>query len=240
MTRTIATADRVAARRSARRPYIWAPLAIAASGLAWWLVGAGGWAELAEAFSSPERFRAWVRGFGAWAPLAFWLAQVAQVIVAPIPGGLTVVAGAVMFGWEYGLALSLSGIGVGSLILFALARRLGRPLVTRLVGELVVARYAGLLDRAGGLWLFVAFLVPFAPDDALAAVAGLSRLTARRFLALVLLGRLPMMAVLSYAAAGAVDGSARMWAVGAPGVLLVAVLGAVYRRRIGRWVGRPR
>lgn len=199
---------------------------------------AGLWAGAWSVFTSPKVFREWVRGFGLWAPVVFWLVQAVQVVVAPIPGGLTIVAGAAMFGIGPALALSLSGIVVGSLVLFAAERRWGRPLVAKLLGEEAVSRYTGLLERGGGGWLFLAFLLPFLPDDALVAVAGISGMGYRRFLLLVTFGRLPTVALTGYAAAGLVSGSAVGWVSAGLFAVVALVLVFGYGRHLEEWLLR--
>ena len=119
----------------------------------------GWWDAVRASFSSVEAMRGFVAGFGAWAPAVFFLAQVAQVLLAPIPGGVTVVVGTLLFGVWGGLALSVAGAAVGSALLFLAVRRWGRPLAVRLVGEESFEKYVGALDERGTL-LFVIMLVP--------------------------------------------------------------------------------
>lgn len=138
-----------------------------------WSVGWGTlWEEAWEAFGSTEMLREYVLGFGAWAPVVFFLAQVAQVVVTPLPGGITAVVGILVFGPWAGTALSLAGGLVGSVALFALVRRWGRQLVARLVGRKSFERYAGAINDEKGALLLVVMLVPFVPDDVAVAVAG--------------------------------------------------------------------
>jgi uncharacterized membrane protein YdjX (TVP38/TMEM64 family) len=59
------------------------------------------------------------------------------------------------------------------------------------VGAATFDRYAGVVSAHGGLWLFLIYLLPLLPDDAICAVAGLSRISFRRFLLLSTVGRLP-------------------------------------------------
>ena len=93
--------------------------------------------------------RDWVLSFGAFAPIVYVLVVVAQVIVSPIPAGPVTFAGAMIFGVPQGLALSMAGSVVGSVIVFTAARRWGEPLVIRLVGEETFYKYSGRLDPQG-------------------------------------------------------------------------------------------
>jgi uncharacterized membrane protein YdjX (TVP38/TMEM64 family) len=128
-------------------------------------------------FSSQEELQAWVDGFGAAAPVAFFAVQVIQVIVSPIPGSATTLVGAMLFGLWPAFLLSTAAVLTGSLLAFGLARAFGRPLVARLVGPAVTERYLGAMTSRARIALLLMFLLPFFPDDALSLVAGLTGLS---------------------------------------------------------------
>jgi uncharacterized membrane protein YdjX (TVP38/TMEM64 family) len=178
--------------------------------------------------------RDWVLSFGAFSPLAYFLVVVAQVIFSPIPAGPVTLAGALIFGVWKGLALSMAGSVVGSVIVFAAARRWGIPLVLRLVGKDTFGKYAGRLDDRGW-WVFVILLVPLMPDDAVCALAGLSAVSFRRFVVLMAVGRLPGATLTALLASDALGRSAVTWI--AVGMALVALLtlGFVYRGWLESW-----
>lgn len=195
----------------------------------------GGLAALAgDAAVGVEDF---VFSFGAYAPLAYFLAMVAQVLIAPIPSGPFSLAGALVFGvWE-GLALGLAGSIVGSVLVFLAARQWGEPLLARLVGRDVFEKYVGVLDRRGW-WLFAVLLVPFLPDDAVVALAGLSALSFRRFLVVFVLGRLPGSVMTALLASEWVTGSTAVWVTAGIVVAAVLALGLAYRGRLEAWMLR--
>jgi uncharacterized membrane protein YdjX (TVP38/TMEM64 family) len=179
----------------------------------------------------------WVLSFGAFSPAAYFLVVVAQVVLSPIPAGPVALAGALVFGvWE-GLALSLSGSVVGSVLVFAAVRRWGEPLVVRLAGENTFRRYVGLLDGKGW-WLFAILLLPFVPDDAAVALAGLSALSFRRFLAVMVVGRVPGNTTTALLASDWVTGSAVTWVSVGAAVAVVLALGLTYRGRLESWALR--
>lgn len=223
-------------KRYAKKPILVALLVLAG-------VGIGGmaladwrplWEGAREVFTSPEALREFVSGSGVWAPAVFFVVQVAQVILAPIPGGATVVVGTLLFGPWGGLALSLLGGVVGSVVVFLLVRRWGRPLALRLVGKETYSKYVGVFDT-GGWWLFVVMLVPFLPDDAVSALAGLSAVSLKRFAVLVAVGRLPSWALTGFITADLMDRSAAAWVMVA---LVVAAVGVWQRGRLEEWLLR--
>lgn len=184
----------------------------------------------------PEAFRAFFLGFGVLAPAAFVVVQAAQVVVAPVPGQVLGFVAGYLFGAFWGTVLSVLGASVGTAVAVAVTRRYGRPAVLRLVRPETVAEFDAAVDRRGLLALFVVFLIPGLPDDAICFVAGLTRLDVRRIVVVSAVGRLPGYAVVSLA-------GSRL-AGGRPGDtvvllgVLVAVSAAVYLARdaIGRWL----
>ena len=181
--------------------------------------------------------RDWILSFGVFSPLVYFLVVVAQVIVSPIPAGPVTFAGAMIFGVPQGLALSMAGSVVGSVLVFAAARKWGEPLVIRLVGEETFYKYSGRLDGEGW-WLLAILLVPFMPDDAVYALAGLLAVTFRRFLVFMVVGRLPGATLTALLASDLVTQTAAGWIV--VGMVLVALLavGFAYRKPLESWILR--
>lgn len=149
--------------------------------------------------TDPESMRTFFLGFGPWAALAFVLVQAAQVVVAPLPGQLLGFVAGYLFGVVLGTALSLLGATIGTYVAVRLARRYGRPAVERLVDPDTIDQFDAAVDRRGLLALFVVFLVPGLPDDAICLVVGLTRLDVRRVLLVSLVGRLPGYALVALA-----------------------------------------
>jgi uncharacterized membrane protein YdjX (TVP38/TMEM64 family) len=144
-----------------------------------------------ESTLSPAALRRFFERAGPLAPVAFVAVQALQVVVAPIPGQVLAGVGGFLFGRWLGTAYSMAGVVIGSLVVFGLTRRYGRPLVARLLDDGLVARFERFGDENGVVTLFVFFLLPTFPDDALCAVAGLWDLRLRTFLVLLVVGRTP-------------------------------------------------
>ena len=144
---------------------------------------------LIEFFSSRERIRAWIEGYGFWAPFAFLLLQIAQVVIAPIPGNVTTIVGGVLFGFWVSVSISLVAIFIGSMICFWLAKTYGRPLVIKLVKEETVDKYLHELSSRQRIALILIFLFPFFPDDTICLIAGLTPMKTHEFMWLVIFTR---------------------------------------------------
>ena len=113
-------------------------------------------------------------------------------------GGVSCLAGVVLFGNINGFICNYVGICIGSAAAFALARHCGRPLILKIFGEKQLRRYDGWTQRDGRFdKLFaLAIFLPAAPDDFLCYLAGTTAMSWKRFTAILLLGK--PLAILMY------------------------------------------
>lgn len=150
---------------------------------------------------TPEAFRAWLLSFGPWAPVVFVLVQAAQVLVAPVPGQVVGVASGYVFGVWAGTLYSMTGTVLGTTLAFAIARRYGRTYVERMLSGGTVARFDDIVAEDGRLALFLLFLIPGPPDDAICFLAGVTAIPLWQLVAIALVGRLPSVFLLNLAGA---------------------------------------
>lgn len=157
------------------------------------LLAGGGWFLYASGFfraaGSLEGLRAYIDRFAPYSHLIFFLVQLLSVILAPIPSNITAAAGGVLFGTWPAFLLTFGAVAAGSLLMFSLARALGRDFADRLVSRRLSERYRDVLRTKAPVFLVLAFLFPFFPDDMLCILAGLTGLSFRRFALIVLLTR---------------------------------------------------
>ena len=135
--------------------------------------------------------RAYVRGFGRWAPLALIALQALQVVVAPVPGQVLAVVAGYLFGPWWGTLYNMIGITIGSTIAFWLSRRFGRLYVERMIDDDALATFDAFVERHGLLSLFVFFLIPGLPDDALCFIGGLTPIPLWKLVVIAIIGRAP-------------------------------------------------
>jgi uncharacterized membrane protein YdjX (TVP38/TMEM64 family) len=181
--------------------------------------------ELWELFSSAQRLREWVSGWGAVAPLVFMALQALQVVVFVIPGEVPQIAAGYLFGVLLGTALSVAGILVGSAASFFLARLLGRPFVGALFPKAQVERIETLLATPGArIVFFLLFLIPGIPKDILCDVAGITPMGFPFFAAASTLGRLP--GIIGSAIIGSAAAAERWVLMGIVALAAVLLFGA--------------
>ena len=113
-----------------------------------------------------------------------------------------------------------------------LARQFGRPLLEKIFKKSVVAKFDFILEaKSASLILFAIFLLPGCPDDVVCYLAGLTKLSIKRLMLLVTLGRLPTIILTNYIGAGIGENFAMVAIAALLGVILLGI-GVWQRERI--------
>ncbi|KRM87431.1 TVP38/TMEM64 family protein [Lacticaseibacillus thailandensis] len=139
--------------------------------------------------SSVERIQALVHTAGIWGPILFIGLQIIQVTFPIIPGGMTTVAAVSIFGPFWGFVYNYVGVGLGSVIAFLIVRQVGQPFIHAVIPPKFVHKYEHYLDnqpRFDRLFA-IAILLPVAPDDFLCMLAGLTKMSLRKFVWIIVL-----------------------------------------------------
>ncbi len=189
---------------------------------------------MAALFEDPERFRSWVREMGAGGRLAFVGMVAVQIVVAFIPGEPLEIAAGYAFGaWE-GTLLCMLGAGVGGMAVFLLARKLGVRAVEAFVPREKIDSLGFVRDaRRLTLWMWILFLIPGTPKDALAYVAGLTRMRLRTWALITTVARVPSIVTSTLGGDALGAGQIGVAAAVLGATALAAVAGALLWRRFG-------
>lgn len=124
-------------------------------------------------------------------PVIFIFIQILQVVIPIIPGGISTAAGVLIFGPYAGFIYNYVGICIGSIIIFLLGRRYGKPFILSMISDKTYNKYIGWLDnqnRFEKLFALAIFL-PVAPDDALCLMAGLTNISVKRYTLIILIAK---------------------------------------------------
>ncbi len=189
------------------------------------------WPYVRPAFSGGvQAARDLLAAAGPWGPLVVIGLQTLQAVLSPLPSWPVTVAAGALYGPGAGTLLALLGGTLGAAINFALARRYGQPLVRRTLGD-------GWVQRAGRLgplhFLVLSLfgrLIPIASFDAVAYLAGISRIGLATFLGVAVLGQAP--AFFAYAFFGSDLAAAQEAGLWGSLVMLLLLLLTV----AGRWL----
>ena len=164
------------------------------SGLLLWLffllvLGIAEWTDFITVLQSQELYRDFLIKTGAYMPYIFISLQVLQVLFLPIPGVLSILAGIQLFGAFLAALYSFAGIVLGSLIAFLVGRKWGSKAVSWIVGKDALSTWQSRIKGKDNLLLTAMFVLPFFPDDVLCFVAGVSTISTKYFVVMMLLSR---------------------------------------------------
>jgi uncharacterized membrane protein YdjX (TVP38/TMEM64 family) len=187
---------------------------------------------LAPELTEPAALADVLLGFGPWTPVAFVALQAGQVLLAPIPGQVVAFVGGYLFGAVPGTVYSLLGVTLGSAAAFSLARRYGRPWVGRIVGPGTLDRLDTAVGSDGRVVVFLLFLVPGMPDDAICFVAGLTDIPIRVLVAIAVVGRAPSVFLVSVSGASLAADRLVVFVAVAVALIGLSVVGYLSRHRL--------
>lgn len=149
-------------------------------------------------FNSLDSFRRFILSYGTRASLIFILVQIIQVVVPIIPGGLTTIFGVVIFGPLWGFIYNYISICIGSILVFFISRTFGKTIVVNVFGEDTYNKYKSKLTEKNYEKFFaIAILLPMAPDDFLCYLTGLSDMSFKKYVTIILLCKPPSIFIYS-------------------------------------------
>ena len=162
-----------------------------------------------------------IQGYGPWGLL---VVMIVQTIIAPIPSeAMIMFAGAI--GIPVWNVVVFGGIGtlIGALIAFWIARKGGRPVVMKLLGDEWVENLDEWVNEHGKMCIFITRLIPIIPFDLISYITGVTSLSFRDYLIATVLGVFPRMLILSVI--GSTAGAVLKW-VGL-GLEITIILGTI-------------
>ena len=141
-----------------------------------------------------DDIREWGEGLGLWGPVILIAILAAAMVFAPIPNPPFMIAAGLIWGTVLGVVYAVIGQLIGAAIIFWISRRFGRRFIPRLVGERGAERIDLLAREIGPQLVFWWRMMPISFDFA-AYAAGLTPMSFRFFMALVLFGSIVPTAV---------------------------------------------
>ncbi|MDM8526581.1 VTT domain-containing protein [Anaerolineales bacterium HSG24] len=178
--------------------------------------------------------RTWMERLGIWGPIVYFLLNVAQIVVAPIPGYPVQVLGGVLFGVTLGSICAVGGMVAGGTLAAWLGRKLGRGWLEKQVGAEELERWSETVNIDSFWTWWAILLIPL--GDIPYFFAGLSKIPLRKFALSILLSRGPFsVLIVWFGDRVAVDLplTSLVWVMAAIG--LIVIIGFHQRERFDRW-----
>ncbi len=136
--------------------------------------------------------------FGPLAPLVYMAVQVAQVVLAPIPGEVSGLVGGYIFGGWAAFCYSTIALTLGSILAFFGGRLIGNMFPGKIRNGETYKQFNHLVKGRDFLLPLLLFVFPGIPKDSLSYVLGASDMDWRLFTIIAGVGRIPGTLVLSF------------------------------------------
>lgn len=172
-----------------------------------------------------EQIRGNIKQFGIWAPLVLILLRLVSIVIPAIPG----TAYSILAGGLFGFTQGLIAIAIADLLActfnFYIAKRYGRELVQKFVGEKFMGKVDSLNEKylEGNIFLVTAFLMTGLFDFVCYAV-GLTQMKSQRFMSALLLSIVVAKPPLVALGAGVLEGGKLLLGFALLGMFLLAIV----------------
>ncbi len=195
--------------------------------------------ELFARFGSLEEISSFLIRHKTESAFIFIGLQIFQSVVSLLPGQALQFAGGYVFPFWLGFLYSITGVALGTVITFYLARLLGKKSLYVIFGEEKFLRFENTLNsKRSFVVVFVIFLIPGLPKDLFCYAAGVSNIRILPFLCLSLIARTPAMLGSILMGMMFYDGNyIGLVILGAAAVILF-IAGILKRDRLVQWTDR--
>ncbi len=189
--------------------------------------------EITRLLKDPDKFKELLNSYGYKSVFVFIAFQIIQVVIAVIPGEVIQIAGGYIFGTILGSLYSIIGILLGTIIVFYIVRLIGYPLVKRFVSQKSIEKFNFLINsEKSEIAIFMLFLIPGIPKDALTYIAGLTPIKSLRFFVIITIARLPALIGSSYIGTSIQTRDYLVVGIISGVAIILFVIGVVFRNKI--------
>jgi uncharacterized membrane protein YdjX (TVP38/TMEM64 family) len=179
-----------------------------------------------------DQIRTNVAQFGIWAPFVILLLRLTSIIIPALPGTAYAILSGALFGFVQGLVVIAIADFLACTTNFLIARRYGRAVVQRLVGERLMNKLDHWSQKylEGNFFLITGVLMS-SFFDYICYGAGLSRMSWKQFMGAlglsIIIVKPPVVAV----GAGILQGEKLLIGASVLGVFVIAAISAWVRRK---------
>ncbi|RME98042.1 MAG: TVP38/TMEM64 family protein [Chloroflexi bacterium] len=191
------------------------------------------WVPVSKMGMDPAALRSWVEQAGPLGPLVFFLLNVAQIVVAPIPGYPVQVLGGILFGLVPGSIITVGGMVTGGVLAAWLGRKLGRPWLEKRMGADTLQHWSDVAHINSFWTWWIVLLIPV--GDIPYFLAGLSRIRLRTFALAILTSRGPFTVLIVWLGDRVINLPLTWIALSMAVVAVVVIIGFSQAAQIEEW-----
>lgn len=145
-----------------------------------------------EYIQDPAAFTLRMENLGAWGPIVFMALNIAQVLLAIIPGGPFEVAAGALWGPIWGTIMCDIAMSIGGVITFLFVKKFGIKFIELFTTREKIESVKFLkANEKSTMLLFLFFLLPGTPKDLMCYVVGLTDIKVSTWILINLVGRFP-------------------------------------------------
>ena len=181
-----------------------------------------------------------IRSTGSWGMVVFFLIQVLQVLILPLPALVCYVPGTQIWGPLYATLLASAGVIVGSFIAYAVGRFFGKRAAEWIAGKDAVEKYSKIIGNKGKVIFLMMEILPFFPDDILCIIAGLTAMSFPFFAVTIVVVRPIIIGLYCYMGTGNIipfsGWGIPVWMAIFAVCIALAVLSLKYQDKVESWL----
>ena len=177
-----------------------------------------------------KKIEFWVQKFGIAGPLVLILVMMVQMFLFVVPNILVMIIAIVIYGPIWGSIISLVGVFCSSSLGYTLGRYLGPVTVNKLIKPQTQVKISNFIERYGVGAIAITRLASLS-NDSLSIVAGLLKMSYRKYILATLAGITPLIVLLAlYGRNGRIE-RALLWIAGISMMLLIVYIAIDKKRK---------
>lgn len=152
------------------------------------------------AFASEDAFKHTIQSAGIFAPIVFVFLETLSIVVLFLPCMLGYPVATACFGSFNGFVLNYISAILGCYVIFIISKVFGNKVIKEHIPKKHLDKYLKLTGnvKKWECFLFIAFLLPIFPDNALAYIASLSDIKLKRYLWICIIAKPWQLLLYSY------------------------------------------
>ena len=167
-----------------------------------------------------QKIESWVQKFGVAGPLILILVMMVQMFLFVVPNILVMIIAIVLYGPVWGAVISFVGVFCSSSLGYGLGRYLGPKTVNKLIKTQTQLKISDFIEHYGVGVIAITRLASLS-NDSLSIVAGLLKMSYRKYILATLSGITPLIVLLALYGRNDRIERALLWIAGISMVLLI-------------------